>query len=297
MRYASMTGPISAPRSSRRGQTFLINEPRFRLDFILRHLYCYTVFIRISRNSYVTMNKRFMVKTERFEMRLHPETLKQVDMWRADQPGLPSRAEAVRRLVDAGLSVTGEQEIQISGGEKLLLMMLGDLHQHLFPQEDPKPGSGISSDLIKRAIAGGHDWALQWEHRYLSHSHVDSRQVLSEVVDMLEMWSFLESGYAKLSRNDKDRVKSEAPFGGYVEFPGFDGNNEEEHFEIAHFLIEGMGRFARFKGRDFNSSMPNTADYRRMLAVFKPIQPTLTRGVELSASQIIDLLKAQAEHD
>ena len=169
--------------------------------------------------------------------------------------------------------------------------MLGDLHKHLFPQGQ-KPESGISSDLIKKAIEGGHDWALQWEHRYLSHSHVDSRQVLSEVVDVLEMWSFIESGYAKLSREDEDRVKSEVASFGEYEFPGFDGRDEEEHFHIAHFLIEGMGRFARFKGRDFNSLMSNTADYRRMLAVFKPIQPTLTRGVDLSASQIIDLLSA-----
>ena len=229
------------------------------------------------------------MKTERFEMRLHPETLKQVDMWRADQPGIPSRAEAVRRLVDIGLSVTGKQEVRISGGEKLVLMLLVDLHQHLKIQGE------VKSDLIRKAIASGYDWALQCEHPYLSHSNVDSRQV-REVFDALEMWSFIESGYAKLSREDKKRVESEAaPFGGDIEFPGFDGNNEE-HYNIAHFLIEEMGRFYRFKGRDFNSSMPNMAAYRRMLAVFEPIRPTLI-GMELSASQIIDLLRAQAEHD
>jgi hypothetical protein len=42
-------------------------------------------------------------KTERFEMRMEPETLKKVDDWRRTQPDLPSRAEAVRRLVEAAL--------------------------------------------------------------------------------------------------------------------------------------------------------------------------------------------------
>ena len=35
------------------------------------------------------------MKTERFEMRMDRETLENVDTWRADQPDLPSRAEAV----------------------------------------------------------------------------------------------------------------------------------------------------------------------------------------------------------
>lgn len=40
-------------------------------------------------------------KTERFEMRMTPETLKRLDDWRRGQDDLPSRAEAIRRLIDA----------------------------------------------------------------------------------------------------------------------------------------------------------------------------------------------------
>lgn len=36
-------------------------------------------------------------------MRLDPETLARVDEWRRQQPDLPSRAEAFRRLVELGL--------------------------------------------------------------------------------------------------------------------------------------------------------------------------------------------------
>jgi hypothetical protein len=42
-------------------------------------------------------------KTERFEMRVPASFLKMVDDWRRKQPDLPSRAEAIRRLVELGL--------------------------------------------------------------------------------------------------------------------------------------------------------------------------------------------------
>jgi hypothetical protein len=42
-------------------------------------------------------------KTERFEMRVPALFLKTIDDWRRKQPELPSRAEAIRRLVELGL--------------------------------------------------------------------------------------------------------------------------------------------------------------------------------------------------
>lgn len=42
-------------------------------------------------------------KTERFEMRVPASFLKTVDDWRRKQADLPSRAEAIRRLVEMGL--------------------------------------------------------------------------------------------------------------------------------------------------------------------------------------------------
>jgi len=42
-------------------------------------------------------------KTERFELRLTGDLLARVDEWRRNQPDLPTRSEAFRRLVEAGL--------------------------------------------------------------------------------------------------------------------------------------------------------------------------------------------------
>jgi hypothetical protein len=42
-------------------------------------------------------------KNERFEMRVDPQMWARIDEWRRRQPDLPSRAEAIRRLVEAAL--------------------------------------------------------------------------------------------------------------------------------------------------------------------------------------------------
>jgi len=43
------------------------------------------------------------MKTERFEMRVSEELLASIDEWRRQEPDIPPRAEAIRRLVEAGL--------------------------------------------------------------------------------------------------------------------------------------------------------------------------------------------------
>ena len=217
------------------------------------------------------------MKTERFEMRMDRETLEKVDTWRADQPDLPSRAEAVRRLVD---TISGG--VRINDGEKLILMMLCDLYKHLEVDGD------IDSEFVRKTIHGGHYWAL--EQKYSGLFHVDSPRVVSEeVCNVLDMWSFIERGYAKLSEKDKERVESEE---NDVTFRGFDGNNESDHLSVTLFLINDNGRFNCFKDRDLNSHLPSINAYRRMLAVFEPMRKTLVVGRELSASQIINLQKA-----
>ena len=42
--------------------------------------------------------------SERLQMRVSTEFLDKVDEWRRKQPDLPNRSEAIRRLVEIGLS-------------------------------------------------------------------------------------------------------------------------------------------------------------------------------------------------
>jgi hypothetical protein len=42
-------------------------------------------------------------QSERFQMRVSPSFLRLVDDWRRKEPDVPSRAEAIRRLVELGV--------------------------------------------------------------------------------------------------------------------------------------------------------------------------------------------------
>ena len=71
--------------------------------------------------------KKMQAKTERFEMRLDQDVIDQIDAWRGQQTDLPSRAEAVRRLVEAALTLSDTKQVRINDGEKLIFFMLRDL--------------------------------------------------------------------------------------------------------------------------------------------------------------------------
>jgi uncharacterized protein len=225
-------------------------------------------------------------KTERFEMRLDPGILERVDTWRSRRADLPSRAEAIRRLTEMSLSDGERRPLQFSDGEKLISLMLCDLYKHLGLE------SGIDPFFVEAAIFGGHYWALEWEYTGIFHGHEDRRATVSEVVNVLGMWDAIERAAGSLSKEARDRLAEDAgPRGASAGFPGFDGNNEGEYLSIACFLIEKMDRFSAFKDRSLNSHMPTLKGYRRMLAVFEPMQTTLVGG-DLNMEQLVRVLNA-----
>jgi uncharacterized protein len=114
------------------------------------------------------------------------------------------------------------------------------------------------------------------------------------VLDFLDMWSLIESGYDALSKPDKTRVEREiGAVGRMATFPGFDGNNEAEHLNVARFLIDHLDRYEQFKERELNSHMPSIEAYRRMYEVFEPMHRSLGVGGNLNAAQIIEILRAR----
>ena len=100
------------------------------------------------------------------------------------------------------------------------------------------------------------------------HDHVDDPDEVRHVVDVLDMWTFMEEAYISFSAGDKKKLVADVgPRADSVAFPGFDGNNESSQLGIACFLIEDMGRFQRFKGRDLNSHHRTEERYRRCQTV------------------------------
>lgn len=228
-------------------------------------------------------------KTERFEMRLEEEVLQRVDKWRTSQTDEPSRAEAMRRLLELGLERSSNQAVKFSDGEKLLIAMMGDVYKNLKIEN-----SEIDPKFVNSVIHGGHYWAPKWNMQGLFHDYEDDPRHVRFVTNTLDMWLFIESGYEKLSQEDKKRVEKEAdPYGKNVKFMGFDGNNEAEHMSIARFLIDDMHRFESYKGRSYlNSHSPKIDTYKRMFSIFEPMRSNLI-GNGLNADQIIRILKSQ----
>ena len=230
-------------------------------------------------------------KSERFEMRLDPETLEKVDAWRMRQADLPSRAEAVRRLIKNELSEMENKPLKFSDGERLIVLMLCELFKLL------KIDSGIDASFVEEALYGGHYWGLEWQYPGIFDVQADSMETVREVLDVLDVWRFFEQSYTNLSEEDKERVKEEAdPFGVNVVFSGFDGNYETEHLIIAQFLINKMDRFTEFGDRDLNSHTPSIDGYRRMVRAFETMKSNLRGRNLLSADHIIELINAR-RHD
>lgn len=226
-------------------------------------------------------------KSERFELRLETETIELVDAWRQRSDGNPSRAEAIRRLIDLGLSLsdtTAHKPVAISDGERLILGLVGELHRHMKVRGESNP------DFIQSAIVGGHFWALEWELPGIIHRHSVDDKTVREVVDILDMWSFIEEAFAGFSKADRAKISDRiGPIGKELIFPGFDGNNESTHRSVARFLIEDMGRFERYKGRELNSHHPVIDGYRSMIVAFEPMREKLI-GIKLTPAQIVELL-------
>ena len=224
-------------------------------------------------------------------MRIESELLERLDNWRESEEDTPSRAEAVRRLMEAGLAHdTRGRQPHLSDGEKLITLMLTDVIEKLGIETD------TNIDLVRNVIYGGHYWALGWEMPGIFHGHIDKRSRVSFVVDVLDMWDRLEEGFEKLSEDDKARLEQAAGvFGKNVRFPGFDGNNESEYIGIARFLIDDLSRFSRFKDRksDLNSHHPTLDTYGAMYRAFEPMRNTLVFGKAMSVGQLAEVINAR----
>lgn len=126
--------------------------------------------------------------------------------------------------------------------------MLCEIHAAL------KIKDGIDPKFVQEAISTGNTWALRSELPGIFEGGEAKEEVIKEVFDILDMWSFIEGSYSRFGKTDKDKVKTEAgPLGADVRFRGFDGNNETDHLSVARFLIDQMGRYSEFHKRNLNS--------------------------------------------
>ena len=165
--------------------------------------------------------------------------------------------------------------------DRLILMMLCDIAKQV-------GASDFDPDLISAAVSGGHDWVLDWEYGGVLPDHGDTDQQVKEVGDILDMWRFIETDFAALDPNEKQKVI--AAYGMEPKFYGFDGNNEIEHLSIAKMMVERMGRYDHFRGRVVNSHCPTLDSALPAAARFEKVRPSLTPPNKMTSDQIIEVL-------
>lgn len=216
--------------------------------------------------------------------------------WRASGPTYNGEAGVIETALRAHYAKPGVRWMQeqtgepqrcvmnLSDGEKLVLMVLADMYKHLEIKGEFDP------DFISTTISGGHLWGFRWKYTHIPFEPSENPPDVSETVDILDMWSSLEESYGKLSPADNQKVEKEANRTS-VRLFGFDAN-KETHYFIARYLIEQLDRYPSFRGRDLNSPSPRIDGYRRMYRVFEAIRPTLVDR-SLNADEIVKVLNAE----
>ncbi len=175
--------------------------------------------------------------------------------------------------------------MKLTDGEKLIILMLTEMHEKLQVEGETEP------DFLRSAIFNDHLWGIRWKYSGIPFEHAEDPPIVREVVDILDMWSFIEYAYANLNDQEKQQLALAAkPFGENPRFNGFDGNNESEYMSVAMFLVNQLERFQEFKGRSFNCHHPSLDTHRRMLAVFEPLRASLADS-SLSVDQLAKILR------
>ena len=225
------------------------------------------------------------IKTERLEIRSDEKQIALIDAWASRQEDDPSRSEAIRRLIAIGLSASTDS-VAFTDGEKAIILMMADVFKALKIKEP-----NVAPDFLAEAILGGHYWAPKWQFQGLFHEQIDDPQDVHYVVNVLDMWDFIEGAVEDMQSDQL--VELQAQLGARprdIKFGGFDGNTETRLWLIAKFLIDQMGRFSRFKRRELNSHIPTTGRYQNMVELFEPLRKTLI-GKNLTSRQLVKVLK------
>src|SRR5947209_1100702 len=127
--------------------------------------------------------------------------------------------------------------MHLSDGEKLILVMLGEMHKALNIK------GGIDPDFVLETISRDYLWGFRYGLGGIPFSKGETPPEVRETIDALGMWWDIERSYEQLSNSDKKKIEKEAdPFGKHVRFEGFDGNNEP-HCGIARYFVEKLDMF------------------------------------------------------
>lgn len=173
--------------------------------------------------------------------------------------------------------------------QKLIIKLLCEIHQKLNIDD------GMNADVIAYAIETSNTWAITDHHHFDTQEPI-SRDTVSFVCDVLDMYENLNYSFRQLSASDKKSIlsiyKAAVKDGDQnpIPLPGFDGNNEGIYRNIIKMLFK-MERYVDTKGKTLNSHRRMLSTYWRMLNVYEKVNDHKS-GSPLSAEDIKKILDA-----
>lgn len=151
--------------------------------------------------------------------------------------------------------------MEFTNEQKLIVALLTEIHSAL------KIEDGLDPMFVQDKVASGRTWALNWHYPGLFQDDEETPDDVKFVVKVLDLWERLEHSFDSLDGAQKAELVAVSPhYGADVRFRGFDGNGgDRDGMSTVHILVEEMGRWRTFKGRDFNAHMHMSEVYERML--------------------------------
>lgn len=167
--------------------------------------------------------------------------------------------------------------MKFSNAEKLELLLLCDI-------ADGK--KEIDPDFIREAIYTNNTWGIAWKYNGYEFEEEKPAHV-SNVLDVLSMYTTLKFSYDELSSEDKAIVDS-SKSADWLKYRGFDGNNESRYLSAVNFLVINLDRFSDIGITPrLNSHTPALPKYMAMHAVWKSFDTA-----NLTATQIVQIIEA-----
>ncbi|ACO77136.1 non-hypothetical protein [Azotobacter vinelandii CA] len=180
-----------------------------------------------------------------------------------------------------------EVEMEFSNQQKLIVTLLTDIHARLGID------NGIDPLFVQRMVRDDHGWALGWAYPGLFGDGVEVPEAVTFVAEVLGMWEAIEEAYAGFDRVRREQLARLAPaFGRDPRFRGFDGNHEADLRGIVQILVDDLGRWPIFKGRDTDSHRILADSYRRMLEVYERLSGAGCAS-GLSVEALAEILNAE----
>ena len=180
--------------------------------------------------------------------------------------------------------------MKLSDSEKLILTFLSDISLHLDIDETE---SGISPRVVTNAISSENEWALLLEYDNLFNFDSKLPDYIKELLGILDMWAVVEYSYENLSKEDKDKVRSQIS-DNQVGFRGFNKEKEYKYFKAVKFIGEYINGKYKFLGDRYKneSPSPKLSKYKAMKSTFNTVQENGMKETPFTADQIVKIINS-----